>query len=120
VIRLIRGSENARPAKDGLMREFGLSEIQATYILDTPLRRLTKYDRLELESEQDNLRAEIAELSGSSTTRRAPAGRGRRVGRGGKALATERRTSLIDGDLKEVLAASKPAGRWRSPTTRAR
>lgn len=63
VIKLIRESENAAAAKDGLMKRFKLSEIQATYILDTPLRRLTKYDRIELESEQDKLRDEIAELS---------------------------------------------------------
>src|SRR5207244_8321523 len=63
VIRLIRGSENAQAAKDGLMKQFKLSEIQATYILDTPLRRLTKYDKLELEAEQDRLTQEIAELS---------------------------------------------------------
>jgi len=42
---------------------FELSEIQAQYILDTPLRRLTRYDRLELEREQDELRAQIASLT---------------------------------------------------------
>src|SRR6201991_1709435 len=63
VIRLIRASENAAEAKTGLMKRFKLTEIQATYILDTPLRRLTKYDKLELEQEQDRLRAEIAELT---------------------------------------------------------
>ncbi|WP_394617864.1 DNA gyrase subunit A [Lentzea sp. JNUCC 0626] len=111
VIKLIRGSENAAAAKDGLMKQFKLSEIQSSYILDTPLRRLTKYDKLELESEQDKLRQEIAELSAIlddegvlkklvSTELAAVA----------KELGGERRTSLIDGDLKEVLAASKPAG----------
>ena len=45
------------------MTVFDLSEIQAQYILDTPLRRLTRYDRLELEREQDTLRSEIAELT---------------------------------------------------------
>src|SRR3981189_987107 len=63
VIKLIRGSDNAQAAKDGLIKQFALSEIQATYILDTPLRRLTKYDKIELEGEQDRLRAEIAEVS---------------------------------------------------------
>src|SRR5689334_4877155 len=63
VVALIRASENAAAAKASLMSEFGLTDIQATYILDTPLRRLTRYDRLELEAEQDRLRAEIAELS---------------------------------------------------------
>src|SRR6185503_12426403 len=46
VIKLIRDSENAQAAKDDLMARFKLSEIQATYILDTPLRRLTKFDRI--------------------------------------------------------------------------
>ena len=45
------------------MSEFELSEIQATYILDTPLRRLTRFDRIELETEQERLRGEIAELT---------------------------------------------------------
>ncbi|TWP52040.1 DNA topoisomerase IV [Lentzea tibetensis] len=111
VIRLIRGSENAQAAKDGLMKQFKLSEIQATYILDTPLRRLTKYDKLELEAEQDRLRQEIAELSAilddESVLRKLVSSELAAVA---KELGGERRTSLIDGDLKEVLAASKPAG----------
>ena len=45
------------------MERFGLSEIQTQYILDTPLRRLTRFDRIELESERDRLDAEIAELT---------------------------------------------------------
>ena len=50
----------AGPA-DGAVR--AQSEVQADYILDTPLRRLTRFDRIELETEQDRLRAEIAELT---------------------------------------------------------
>ncbi|WP_062214318.1 DNA topoisomerase (ATP-hydrolyzing) subunit A [Streptomyces sp. NBRC 109706] len=63
VIRLIRSSENAAQAKEALIGRFGLSEIQTQYILDTPLRRLTKFDRLELEAERDRLTAEIEELT---------------------------------------------------------
>ncbi|GAB2789562.1 DNA gyrase/topoisomerase IV subunit A [Streptomyces daliensis] len=63
VIRIIRSSENAAEAKASLISRFGLSEIQTQYILDTPLRRLTKFDRLELESERDRLKAEIEELT---------------------------------------------------------
>ncbi|KUN78884.1 DNA topoisomerase IV [Streptomyces bungoensis] len=63
VIRLIRSSENSAQAKERLMRRFSLSEVQTQYILDTPLRRLTKYDRIELEAEKDKLTAEIAELT---------------------------------------------------------
>src|SRR6516225_11563923 len=63
VIEVIRSSDNAAAARDRLMSVFELSEVQAQYILDTPLRRLTRYDRLELERERDTLTAEIAELT---------------------------------------------------------
>ncbi|MEU1311607.1 DNA topoisomerase IV subunit A [Streptomyces cinnamoneus] len=63
VIRIIRSSENAAEAKASLVERFSLSEIQTQYILDTPLRRLTKFDRIELESERDKLTSEIEELT---------------------------------------------------------
>ncbi len=111
VVRLIRGSDNAQAARDSLMRQFKLSEIQAGYILDTPLRRLTRFDRIELETEQERLRGEIAELSKILDDERVL----RKVvstelAAVAKEFAAERRTTLIDGDLKEVLAASAPAG----------
>ncbi|MEV6503856.1 DNA gyrase/topoisomerase IV subunit A [Streptomyces prunicolor] len=63
VIRIIRSSDNSGEAKQSLMERFSLSDIQTQYILDTPLRRLTRFDRIELESEMERLRAEIAELT---------------------------------------------------------
>lgn len=63
VIRLIRSSDNSAQAKERLIEHFSLSEIQTQYILDTPLRRLTRFDRIELESERDRLNAEIDELT---------------------------------------------------------
>ncbi|MEU7425510.1 MULTISPECIES: DNA topoisomerase IV subunit A [unclassified Streptomyces] len=63
VIRLIRSSENSAQAKERLMERFSLSEVQTQYILDTPLRRLTRFDRIELEAEQDRLTTEIEELT---------------------------------------------------------
>jgi DNA gyrase subunit A len=63
VIAVIRSSDDAAAARQRLMAVFELSEIQASYILDTPLRRLTRYDRLELERERETLRREIAELT---------------------------------------------------------
>jgi DNA gyrase subunit A len=111
VVRLIRGSDDAQAARDGLMREFGLSEIQAGYILDTPLRRLTRFDRIELEAEQERLRGEIAELSeildDENVLKKVVSDELAAVG---EQFATPRRTTLVDGDLKEVLAASAPAG----------
>jgi DNA gyrase subunit A len=63
VIQVIRTSDDSAEAKRRLCQVFDLSEIQAQYILDTPLRRLTRFDRLELEREQETLQAEIAELT---------------------------------------------------------
>ncbi|GAA4072948.1 DNA topoisomerase IV subunit A [Actinomadura miaoliensis] len=63
VIQVIRGSDDSAQAKQRLMQIFELSEIQSQYILDTPLRRLTRYDRLELEKEKEQLAREIAELT---------------------------------------------------------
>ncbi|MET7836817.1 DNA topoisomerase IV subunit A [Micromonospora sediminicola] len=111
VVKLIRASEDAQAARDGLMQKFKLSEIQAGYILDTPLRRLTRYDRLELEAEQEKLRGEIAELSkildDPKVLRKLVSDELATVV---KQFGAERRTTLVDGDLKEVLAASVPAG----------
>jgi DNA gyrase subunit A len=62
VIQLIRSSENAGEAKERLMQVFDLTDVQATYILDMALRRLTKYSRLELENRKTELERTIAEL----------------------------------------------------------
>ncbi|HNJ77964.1 MAG TPA: DNA topoisomerase IV subunit A, partial [Marmoricola sp.] len=62
VIQLIRSSDNADQARQRLMQVFELTEIQANYILDMPLRRLTKFSRLELEKEQEDLQRTIEEL----------------------------------------------------------
>jgi DNA gyrase subunit A len=63
VIQVIRTSDDAAAAKERLMSIFDLSDVQAQYILDTPLRRLTKYDKLELDRERETLASEIAELT---------------------------------------------------------
>jgi DNA gyrase subunit A len=63
VIQVIRSSDDSAEARTRLMEVFDLTEIQANYILDTPLRRLTRYDKLELERERQTLQEEIAELT---------------------------------------------------------
>ena len=62
VIQVIRSSDDAATARQRLQDVFDLSEAQATYILDLQLRRLTKFSKLELEQEQEELRRQIAEL----------------------------------------------------------
>jgi DNA gyrase subunit A len=62
VIAIIRSSEDAAEARTRLMDAFDLSEIQSNYILDMQLRRLTKFSRIDLESERDKLWQTITDL----------------------------------------------------------
>ncbi|MFR0588931.1 DNA topoisomerase (ATP-hydrolyzing) subunit A [Bifidobacterium apri] len=62
VIQVIRTSDDADKAKTRLMAVFDLDEVQAQYILDLRLRRLTKMSRIELEAERDELKRKIADL----------------------------------------------------------
>ena len=63
VIQVIRTSDDADVAKSRLMVVFDLDEVQAQYILDLRLRRLTKMNRIELEAERDDLKKRIEELT---------------------------------------------------------
>ena len=63
VIQVIRTSDDADAAKTRLMAVFDLDEVQAQYILDLRLRRLTKMNRIELEAERDDLKKRIEALT---------------------------------------------------------
>ncbi|MFE2735789.1 DNA topoisomerase (ATP-hydrolyzing) subunit A [Streptomyces sp. NPDC059349] len=105
VIRLIRSSDNSAQAKERLMERFSLSEIQTQYILDTPLRRLTKFDRIELETERDRLNGEIDELTGildsDAELRKLVSAELASVA---KKFGTERRTVLLESAGTAVTA----------------
>lgn len=62
VIQVIRTSDDSEQARARLIDVFELSVPQADYILELRLRRLTKFSRVELETEANTLRAEIVEL----------------------------------------------------------
>ncbi|WP_406220305.1 DNA topoisomerase (ATP-hydrolyzing) subunit A [Streptomyces decoyicus] len=97
VIRLIRSSDNSAQAKERLIERFSLSDIQTQYILDTPLRRLTKFDRIELESERDRLQDEIEKLTrildSDAELRKLVSGELATVA---KKYGTDRRTVLLE------------------------
>ena len=63
VIAIIRSSDDVAEARSRLVEAFELTEVQANYILDLQLRRLTRLSRIELEAERDELTARIAELT---------------------------------------------------------
>ncbi|HEX7350309.1 DNA topoisomerase IV subunit A, partial [Brachybacterium sp.] len=62
VIQIVRSSDDAETARTRLMSVFDLSELQAEYILELRLRRLTKFSQIDLEAERDDLRREIEQL----------------------------------------------------------
>ncbi|MFD3454401.1 DNA topoisomerase (ATP-hydrolyzing) subunit A [Streptomyces sp. NPDC058691] len=105
VISIIRSSDNAAQAKERLIERFSLSEIQTQYILDTPLRRLTRFDRIELESERDRLTSEIEELTrileSDAELRKLVSTELAAVA---KKYGTERRTVLLDSAATPIAA----------------
>ena len=100
------------------MSVFDLSAIQAQYILDTPLRRLTRYDRLELERERETLQAEIAELTAILDSDAAAARAG--LGRAGRRRREVRHPAPHRAAGEAPARPGPPPCRWRWPTTRAR
>ncbi|HEU5267913.1 MAG TPA: DNA gyrase subunit A, partial [Jatrophihabitans sp.] len=106
VIQTIRTSDNATNARERLMERFTLTEVQANYILDTPLRRLTRFDRIELEAEKEKLAREIAELTAilesDALLRKTVSDELAKVA---KDFDTPRRTVLLEAGEEPIAAA---------------
>lgn len=99
VIEVIRSSDDSEAARSRLQTVFDLSEVQAEYILELRLRRLTKFSRLELEGERDQLLADIAaleELLASDARLRAQVAQ--ELTEVSDRFATPRRTLLTEAD----------------------
>ncbi len=97
VIALIRSSDDTAEARTRLIAVFDLSEVQASYILEMPLRRLTRLSTLELETERGELSATIealaAILADEALLRRTVSDE---LGDVAKTFATPRRTVLLE------------------------
>ncbi|WP_027465466.1 DNA gyrase/topoisomerase IV subunit A [Curtobacterium sp. UNCCL17] len=99
VIQVIRTSDDSEAARNRLRDVFDLSEVQAEYILELRLRRLTKFSRMELEAERDQLLADIAaleELLASDERLRAQVAL--ELSEVSDKFATPRRTLLTEAD----------------------
>jgi DNA gyrase subunit A len=109
VIQLIRGSDNAEQARERLMSVFDLTEIQANYILDMPLRRLTRFSKLELDKERDELLATIAgldEILGDESRLRGVVSD--ELAEVAKTYGTPRRTVLLEASGVATTTAATP------------
>ncbi|MDR2566566.1 MAG: DNA topoisomerase IV subunit A [Bifidobacteriaceae bacterium] len=116
VIEVIRSSDDAATAKARLIGVFDLSDAQAEYILELRLRRLTKFSRLELEREADQLASEIAALEAILASDQAlRAVVGEELVEVAAEFGTPRRTVLLESDgpldgPRSAAAAARPAG----------
>lgn len=112
VIQIIRTSDETAQARERLMTIYDLTEVQANHILELRLRQLTKYSRIELEKEQEELQAEISELESilaqESKLHRLVSDELQQVA---DLYGTDRRTKLTQRDdlEKAVLAAAPDA-----------
>ncbi|MCW2848864.1 MAG: topoisomerase subunit [Marmoricola sp.] len=109
VIQLIRGSDNAEIARGRLIDVFDLSEIQANYILDMPLRRLTKFSKIELDKEHAELLQTIADLDeilGDETKLRAVVSD--ELAEVAKTFGTPRRTVLLESSGQTATSSAPP------------
>jgi DNA gyrase subunit A len=106
VIAVIRASDDTNAARARLMEVFDLTEVQANYILEMPLRRLTKFSRIELETEQSQLKATIAELDELLGAPGALAALcAKEMSEVAAAHATPRRTVLLEGPTSQPRSA---------------
>lgn len=113
VIALIRGSESAAVAKQGLMERFELSELQAQAVLDMQLRRLAALERAELEDEYQRLLAIIEELERILGDREVLDGvLAEELAEVKRVHATPRRSRIVaDGiEAADILAGGSAAG----------
>lgn len=115
VIEVIRSSDDAESARNRLMVVFDLSEAQAEYILQLRLRRLTKFSRLELEAERDELAAAIAELRAMLADEAMLRNQvSEELATVATDLGTARRTVLLESD-GAAAAAQRSAGGKKQP-----
>ncbi|MFJ4208188.1 DNA topoisomerase (ATP-hydrolyzing) subunit A [Paenarthrobacter sp. NPDC089675] len=120
VIQIIRSSDEASAARERLMSIYDLTEIQANYILELRLRQLTKYSRIELEKEQDELRREIealeAILGSDQLLRELVSGELAEIA---EKYGTPRRTVLLESEavsptVAAALAAAAPSSKGKA------
>jgi len=109
VIAVIRNSDDTAQARQRLIAAFDLDEIQTNYILEMPLRRLTKFSTLELDKEKTELVATIAGLdailNNDAKLRQVVSAELADVS---KTYGTPRRTVLLEG-AGQVVSSAKAA-----------
>ena len=110
VIEIIRTSDDAAAARTRLMQVFDLTQVQSDHILELRLRQLTKFSRIDLEAERDELTAAIAELEailGSDARLREVVSD--ELAAVAEEYGDDRRTRLLDAENLVSPAAAAPS-----------
>jgi DNA gyrase subunit A len=105
IISLIRGAADTARAKQGLIEQFGLSEVQSDAILQMQLRRLTALEAEKIQQEYAELQLRIADYQDILARReRVLEIIETELGQLKQRFVSPRRTMLVeaDGDLDDI------------------
>ena len=110
VIKIIRNAVDSSTAQANLMKKYKIDEIQADYILAIPLRRLTKFDQIELNEEKIKLNEELVTLNTILTDDKALRDViGAELVEARKQLDRPRRSVIVDGKMAAKMEEAKKA-----------
>ncbi|MGE5308515.1 MAG: DNA gyrase subunit A [Deltaproteobacteria bacterium] len=102
IIKVIKTSKTVPVAKENLMKEFGLSEIQAQAILEMQLQRLTALERDKIDAEYAELLKKIEECRAIlASEKKVEAIIKNELGDMQKKYGDERRTDIV-GEVEEI------------------
>lgn len=108
VVKVIKASSDTANARTNLMAKFILTDIQAGHILEMPLRRLVSLEVESLQKEKKELDAKIAEYKEILGNRKSLEKLvDNELAEVNKNFVTPRKTLLVGGELKEIIAAEQ-------------
>lgn len=108
VVKVIKASTDTADARTNLMAKFILTDIQAGHILDMPLRRLVSLEVESLQKEKKELEARISEYQEILNNRKALEKLvDEELAEINKNFVSPRKTLLVGGELKEIIAAEQ-------------
>ncbi|MDO4492687.1 MAG: DNA topoisomerase (ATP-hydrolyzing) [Clostridia bacterium] len=108
VIATIRASKSPKEAKAALMERFGLTELQAQYILDMRLQRLTNTELQQIKDDYDKIVKEIDRLKGIlSSDRKLMNTIKKELLDVREKIADPRRTEIVKDTVKTITASEE-------------
>ncbi len=105
VIRIIRTEDEPKPV---LIATFGLSEVQAEYVLDTKLRQLARLEEVKIRAEQEELAAERDDLQKTlGSTRRIRTLIKKELQADAEKYGDDRRSTIVQREQAQALVETE-------------